>query len=96
MALYLYQGGLGLPNRDYYFNTDSTTTNKRNAYVKHVARMMQLLGDDTATAANNARTIMKLETRLAKVSRKLEALRDPYANYNKFAVTDIKKLSTVS
>ncbi len=93
MALYLYQGGLGLPNRDYYFNTDSTTTSKRNAYVKHVARMMQLLGDDTATAANNARTIMKLETRLAKVSRKLEALRDPYANYNKFAVTDIKKLA---
>ncbi|AXY74705.1 M13 family peptidase [Paraflavitalea soli] len=93
MALYLYQGGLGLPNRDYYFNTDSTTTSKRNAYVKHVARMMELLGDDTTTAANNARTIMKLETRLAKVSRKLEALRDPYANYNKFAVTDIKRLA---
>jgi putative endopeptidase len=93
MALYLYQGGLGLPNRDYYFNTDSTTTLKRNAYVKHVASMMQLLGDDTSTAADNARTIMKLETRLAKVSRKLEALRDPYANYNKFAVSDIKRLA---
>jgi len=93
MALYLYQGGLGLPNRDYYFNTDSSTTVKRNAYVKHIARMMELLGDDTATAAANAATIMKLETRLAKVSRKLEALRDPYANYNKFAVTDIKKLA---
>lgn len=93
MALYLYQGGLGLPNRDYYFNTDSTTTSKRNAYVKHVARMMELLGDDTTTAAANAATIMKLETRLAKVSRKLEALRDPYANYNKFAVTDIKRLA---
>lgn len=93
MALYLYQGGLGLPNRDYYFNTDSTTTSKRNAYVKHLARMMELLGDDTTTAAANARTIMKLETRLAKVSRKLEALRDPYANYNKFAVTDIRRLA---
>lgn len=93
MALYLYQGGLGLPNRDYYFNTDSSTTVKRNAYVKHIARMMELLGDDTTTAAANAATIMKLETRLAKVSRKLEALRDPYANYNKFAVTDIKKLA---
>lgn len=93
MALYLYQGGLGLPNRDYYFNTDSTTTIKRNAYVKHVASMMQLLGDDTTTAADNARIIMKLETRLAKVSRKLEALRDPYANYNKFAVSDIKRLA---
>lgn len=93
MALYLYQGGLGLPNRDYYFNTDERTTNIRNEYGKHLAKMLQLLGDDTATAAKNAATIMKLETRLAKASRKLEALRDPYANYNKFAVTDIKKLA---
>jgi putative endopeptidase len=93
MALYLYQGGLGLPNRDYYFNTDARTTNIRTEYVKHLAKMFQLLGDDTTTAANNATTVMKLETRLAKVSRKLEALRDPYANYNKFAVTDLKKLT---
>lgn len=93
MALYLYQGGLGLPNRDYYFNTDGRTTNIRNEYVKHLTKMFQLLGDDTSAATNNAATVMKLETRLAKASRKLEALRDPYANYNKFAVTDLKKLT---
>lgn len=93
MALYLYQGGLGLPNRDYYFNTDARTTNIRTEYVKHLAKMFQLLGDDTSAAANNAATVMKLETRLAKASRKLEALRDPYANYNKFAVSDLKKLT---
>jgi putative endopeptidase len=93
MALYLYQGGLGLPNRDYYFNTDDRTANIRKEYLKHLAAMLHLLGDDTLTAATNAATIMKLETRLAKASRKLEALRDPYANYNKFAVTDIKKLT---
>lgn len=93
MALYLNQGGLGLPNRDYYFNTDARTTNIRNAYPKHIARMLHLLGDDTVTAAKNAAAIMRLETKLAKASRKLEALRDPYANYNKFAVTDVKKLT---
>ncbi|MBO9566197.1 MAG: M13 family metallopeptidase [Niastella sp.] len=93
MALYLYQGGLGLPNRDYYFNTDARTTNIRTEYVKHLAKMFRLLGDDTTAAASNAATVMKLETRLAKVSRKLEALRDPYANYNKFAVADLKKLT---
>ncbi|WP_315824734.1 M13 family metallopeptidase N-terminal domain-containing protein [Paraflavitalea speifideaquila] len=93
MALYIYQGGLGLPNRDYYFNTDDRTTNIRKEYIKHLAAMLHLTGDDTLTAATNAATIMKLETRLAKASRKLEALRDPYANYNKFAVTDIKKLT---
>lgn len=93
MALYLYQGGLGLPNRDYYFNTDARTTNIRNEYPKHIARMLHLLGDDTVTAAKNAAVIMQLETKLAKASRKLEALRDPYANYNKFAVTDVKKLT---
>lgn len=93
MALYLYQGGLGLPNRDYYFNTDARTTTIRNEYVKHLAKMFQLLGEDSGTAAQNATTVMTLETRLAKASRKLEALRDPYANYNKFAVTDLKKLT---
>jgi putative endopeptidase len=93
MALYLNQGGLGLPNRDYYFNTDERTSNIRKEYVKHVAKMMHLLGEDTVTAAKSAAAIMTLETRLAKASRKLEALRDPYANYNKFAVTDIKQLT---
>ena len=93
MALYLYQGGLGLPNRDYYFNTDTGTTNIRNAYPKHIAHMLHLLGDDTVTAAQHAAAIMQLETKLAKASRKLEALRDPYANYNKFAIADVKKLT---
>ncbi|MDF2192671.1 M13 family metallopeptidase [Paraflavitalea sp. CAU 1676] len=93
MAMYLYQGGLGLPNRDYYFNTDSRTTNIRNEYVKHLGKMFRLLGDDTTIAANNAASVMQLETRLAKASRKLEALRDPYANYNKFAVSDLHQLT---
>lgn len=96
MALYLYQGGLGLPNRDYYFNTDEHSVSIRNAYVLHIAKMLRLLGDDSLTAAANAQTVMSLETQLAKASRKLEQLRDPHANYNKFAITDIRKIAPVA
>ena len=93
MALYLNQGGLGLPNRDYYFNTDSRTKNIRAEYLKHVANTFQLLGQDAATAQANAASVMALETTLAKSSRKLEALRDPYANYHKMSLTQLDKLT---
>ncbi|GAB3654902.1 M13 family metallopeptidase [Hymenobacter agri] len=93
MALYLNQGGLGLPNRDYYFNTDARTKNIRAEYVKHVANTFQLLGQDAATAAANAARVMALETTLAKSSRKLEALRDPYANYHKMSLAQLDKLT---
>ena len=46
-AVHLYQGGLGLPDRDYYFDTDARTTMLRREYVAHVARMFRLLGDDS-------------------------------------------------
>ncbi|HEX8507487.1 MAG TPA: M13 family metallopeptidase [Hymenobacter sp.] len=93
MALYLYQSGLGLPNRDYYFNTDSRTKNIRREYLAHVANTFKLLGQDAATAKANAARVMTLETALAKSSRKLEALRDPYANYNKMTVAQLNKLT---
>jgi putative endopeptidase len=93
MALHLYQGGLGLPNRDYYFNTDTRTKNIRRAYVRHVASMFKLLGQDSTTANANAARVMALETTLAKSSRKLEALRDPYKNYNKMTLAQLDKLT---
>jgi putative endopeptidase len=93
MALYLRQAGLGLPNRDYYFNTDSRTKNIRAEYVKHVANTFKLLGQDAATAQANAARVMALETTLAKSSRKLEALRDPYANYHKMSIAQLNKLT---
>ena len=93
MALYLRQSGLGLPNRDYYFNTDSRTKNIRTEYLKHVANTFKLLGQDAATAQANAATVMALETTLAKSSRKLEALRDPYANYHKMSLAQLDKLT---
>ena len=93
MALYLYQAGLGLPNRDYYFNKDKRTANIRKEYGGHVAKMLELMGEDAATAQRHSAQIVKLETALAGSSRKLEALRDPYANYNKMAVADLNKLT---
>ena len=91
MAYYIGQGGLGMPNRDYYFNTDPITTKVRNAYPQFVTRMLTLSGIDSTKAAAKAKNIIEFETKLAKASRKLEDLRDPYANYNKMAISDLKK-----
>lgn len=93
MAMHIWQGGLGLPNRDYYFNKDARTENIRREYVGHLTRTMQLLGEDSATAGKHSATIMKIETDLAAQSRKLEDLRDPYKNYNKMAVDALGKLT---
>jgi putative endopeptidase len=93
MVLSLYQSGLGLPNRDYYFNTDTRTKNIRAEYLKHVTNTFKLLGQDDATAQANANRVMALETTLAKSSRKLEALRDPYANYNKMSIAKLNQLT---
>lgn len=89
-ALFLSQGGLGMGNRDYYFNTDKETVVIRNEYVKHLEAISKLMGNTDLVAKNNAASIMKLETELAKASRKLEALRDPLKNYNKMAVAKFK------
>ncbi len=89
-ALFFGQGGLGLGNRDYYFNTDEQTTKIRNEYAKHLQVMMQFLGNDATVAKNASATILKIETDLAKTSRKLEALRDPVKNYNKMSLAQFK------
>jgi len=84
-AVHLSQGGLGLPERDFYFNPDTGVARIRDEYVKHIARTLQLLGRDSASAKTAAHNVMTFETALAKASRKLEDLRDPVANYNKMA-----------
>lgn len=88
-ALFLGQGGLGLGNRDYYFNTDEQTVKIRTEYVKHLQAMLKLIGQNEAKAVS----IMKLETDLAKASRKLEDLRDPIKNYNKMTVASLGKIT---
>ncbi len=91
ITLHLYQGGLGLPDRDYYFNNDGRTAKIRAEYPNHLTNMFKLMGNDDKTAATNSASVMKIETALAKVSRKLEDLRDPYKNYNKLSVADMNK-----
>jgi putative endopeptidase len=93
MAVQFYQGGLGLPNRDYYFNTDPRTTNIRNAYPAHISKMLQFTGMDSTASKKAAEQIIKLETLLAKSSRKLEMLRDPEANYHKMPIADLTKMA---
>lgn len=93
MAYYMSQGGLGLPNREYYFNTDERTTKVRNAYPAYIAKIFTLAGADSTVAKAKATSVIALETKLATASRKLEDLRDPYANYNKMAISQLKNIS---
>lgn len=83
MSYQLAQGGLGMPNRDYYFNTDARTSKIREAYPVYINRIFRLAGNDSVVAAQKATAVLSIETRLAKASRRLEDLRDPYRNYNK-------------
>lgn len=92
-ALFLSQGGLGLGQRSYYFDTDAETKKIRDAYVKHMAKIFLLAGDKQQVANENAALVMKMETELAKNSRKIEDLRDPIKNYNKMTVSQLNSLT---
>jgi putative endopeptidase len=94
MAYILVQGGLGLPNRDYYFNTDEKSVNVRNAYQKYVTVTFKQLGNDSIQASQKTKSVFTLESRLAKASRKLVDLRDPYKNYNKLNIAALNKLAS--
>jgi putative endopeptidase len=97
VSVHLRQGGLGLPNRDYYVNDDPSLASIRTEYVKHIARMLQLLSrKDAAAASAAASAVMRFETELAKASRKLEDLRDPLKNYQRFAPADFTQQHTPS
>ncbi|MDR3681825.1 MAG: M13 family metallopeptidase [Flavipsychrobacter sp.] len=85
------QAGLGLPDRDYYFNTDPNTTRIRNAYQKYVPSMLVLAGETEAEATKNGADIYKLETSLANASMTRLDMRDPYKTYNKFSIAGINK-----
>lgn len=92
-AMYLWQTGIGLPDREYYFKEDEMTSNIRTEYRKHIIRMLQLMGDDPVEAEKNADAILRIEKDLAGASRKMEDLRDPYANYNKMSLAGLNELN---
>jgi putative endopeptidase len=87
----LYQGGLGLPDRDYYTKDDDRSKMIRDEYVKHVTKMFELLGD--ATAADEAKTVMEMETELAKASMTRVEQRNPNAIYHKTSLSDLAELT---
>jgi predicted metalloendopeptidase len=87
------QGGLGLPDRDYYFRTDPKSDTLRQAYVAHVARTLVLTGMEAGTARDAAARIMKLETALAESSLSVTELRDPEKLYHKMPVKQLQALA---
>ncbi len=93
MIYVLTQGGLGLPNRDYYFKTDERTKNVRKAYSAYLYKTFLQLDPDSARAMKNAESVFALETSMAKSSRPLVELEDPYKNYNKMPIASVKKLA---
>jgi len=87
------QGGLGMPDRDYYTKTDDKSKQLRDQYVEHVTKMLELLGDDPAKAATEAKTVMGMETKLAEASFTRVERRDPEKNYHKMDLDQLAKLT---
>jgi putative endopeptidase len=92
-AAHLRQGGLGLPERDYYLGATDDSKRIRAQYREHVAKMLTLLGDSPDAASKGADAVLTIETRLAEASRAPVALRDREANYNKKTLGELATLT---
>ncbi len=88
---YIYQGGLGLPDRDYYVMDDSRSKEIRKEYKNHIEKMFLLLGDNKSNAKDNADIIMNMETQMAKSSMTRMELRDPHKTKNKLNLKTINE-----
>jgi predicted metalloendopeptidase len=84
------QGGLSLPDRDYYLKTDAKSESIRRQYAWHVAKVFGLLGDDVKTAADEAATVLRLETELARRSQDRVTRRDPLNTYHRMTRQDLQ------
>ncbi len=89
----VHQGGLGLPDRDYYTSQDARSQDIRNEYIRYMTNMMVLLGDDEAEAEKKAKMIMELETRLADKSMTRLEQRNPHATNNKMELAELDELA---
>jgi putative endopeptidase len=90
MIATLTQGGLGLPDRDFYLRQDNESNKIREQYMTHVAKMFIFLGDNPEITENNARTVMRIETRLANASFTNVANRDEVKTYNKMSLEELQ------
>jgi len=89
----LDQGGLGLPDRDYYTKDDSKSREIRERYLQHVQKVLELLGEKPEAAKQGAATVLRLETTLAKASLTQVDRRDPYKLKHKMGVPELEKLA---
>jgi putative endopeptidase len=87
------QGGLSLPDRDYYLNADKRYVDIRANYVDHVARMLQLVGESSSQAAADAQKVMAIETGLAKPAMTRVQMRDPNALYHRMTSAELAQLA---
>jgi len=90
---FMSQGGLGLPDRDYYLKDDDASKALKGAYEQTVGRMLALAGEPEETAAKSAAAIVAFETELAKLSRPRVEMRDPDKLYNKIDLDGLQKLT---
>ncbi len=89
----LHQGGLGLPDRDYYLSKNDRFVKIREKYIEHIAKIFVLAGEEADKANADAETVFNLEKRLAEVSKDRLDLRDPIKNYNKVTVEKLGNLA---
>jgi putative endopeptidase len=87
------QGGLGLPDRDYYLRTDDKSKALRDKYVDHVAHTLALIGETPEQAKSDAGKVLALETKLANASMARVTMRDPNATYHKMKLTEFQTLT---
>ncbi|MCD0465245.1 M13 family metallopeptidase [Flavobacterium sp. ENC] len=87
----IYQAGIGLPDRDYYFKSDSSTVAIQKAYKKYLTTLFQQTGSNAEEAKKNANLVYDIDKQLAVSHKTKVELRDVQANYNKMAVTDLAK-----
>jgi putative endopeptidase len=92
-AVYLFQSGTGLPEKDYYLGDEPMLKEIRQKYVDHMAKTFALLGDKNDAAQNEAKAVMAIETELAKHSMAAVELRNINAMYNKMTVQQVKDMT---
>lgn len=93
VVAYLFQGGLGMPDRDYYMKEDARSKEIQSAYQDHLFKIFVLAGDDDAAAKTNASTVYNLEKRMAAASMTLLEQRDPHKIYHKMNLAGIQKIA---
>lgn len=93
VVTYLYQSGIGMPDKDYYLAETERFVEIRTKYTEHLATMFSLLGDNETLSTENAATVMEIETRLAKASMDRSTLRDPHKTYNKTTLDSLDMLN---